>query len=67
MVARVVRERPRQQDRAAAPVLVIGAGPAGLAAAAELGRLGVPAQIIERTDAVASSWRTRYDMLRLNT
>jgi cation diffusion facilitator CzcD-associated flavoprotein CzcO len=48
-------------------VLVIGAGPAGLAAAAELRRRGVPAEIIERGDAVASSWRLRYDRLRLNT
>ena len=67
MVARVVRERPRQQEKMAEPVLIIGAGPAGLAAAAELGRLGVPAQIVERSDAVAASWRTRYDRLRLNT
>jgi cation diffusion facilitator CzcD-associated flavoprotein CzcO len=48
-------------------VLVIGAGPAGLAAAAELGRLGVPAEVLERSDSVASSWRGRYDRLRLNT
>jgi putative flavoprotein involved in K+ transport len=67
MVARVVRERPRQHDKTTRPVLIVGAGPAGLAAAAELRRLGVPAQIIERSDAVASSWRTRYDALRLNT
>jgi cation diffusion facilitator CzcD-associated flavoprotein CzcO len=49
------------------PVLVIGAGAAGLAAAAELRRRGVPAEIIERTDEVASAWRLRYDRLRLNT
>jgi cation diffusion facilitator CzcD-associated flavoprotein CzcO len=48
-------------------VLVIGAGPAGLAAAAELRRRGVLAEIIERSDAVASAWRLRYDRLRLNT
>lgn len=48
-------------------VAVLGAGPAGLAAAAELGRLGVPATILERSDVVASSWRRRYDRLRLNT
>jgi thioredoxin reductase len=48
-------------------VLVVGAGPAGLAAAAELGRLGLPATLLERSDAVASSWRGRYDRLRLNT
>lgn len=53
-VVRVARERPRPQDKTAEPVLIIGAGPAGLAAAAELGRLGVPAQIIERSDAVAA-------------
>lgn len=48
-------------------VLVIGAGPAGLAAAAELRRRGVPAEIIEKSQAVASAWRSRYDRLRLNT
>ena len=48
-------------------VLIIGAGPAGLAAAAELRRLGVPAEVIERSHVIAPSWRTRYDRLRLNT
>jgi cation diffusion facilitator CzcD-associated flavoprotein CzcO len=48
-------------------VLVIGAGSAGLAAAAELRRRGVPAEIIERNDVVASAWRLRYERLRLNT
>jgi putative flavoprotein involved in K+ transport len=47
--------------------LVVGAGPAGLAAAAELGRLGVPAVVLERAGNVGSSWRGRYDRLRLNT
>jgi putative flavoprotein involved in K+ transport len=48
-------------------VVVIGAGPAGLAAAAELSRLEVPATVLERRDVVGSSWRGRYDRLRLNT
>jgi cation diffusion facilitator CzcD-associated flavoprotein CzcO len=47
--------------------VVIGAGPAGLAAAAELRRRGVPVVVLERSDAVAASWRGRYDRLRLNT
>ena len=47
--------------------VVIGAGPAGLASAAELRRRGVPAVVLERTDGVAASWRGRYDRLRLNT
>jgi len=71
MLARVVGERPRErvrpQNSTAEPVLIIGAGPAGLAAAAELRRLGVPSQVIERSDVIAPSWRTRYDRLRLNT
>jgi cation diffusion facilitator CzcD-associated flavoprotein CzcO len=48
-------------------VVVIGAGPAGLAAAAELRRAGIPARVLERTDGVGASWRTRYDRLRLNS
>jgi putative flavoprotein involved in K+ transport len=49
------------------PVLIIGAGPAGLAAAAGLGQLGVPAEVLECGAGVASSWRQRYDRLRMNT
>ena len=56
-----------KQSKTPESVLIIGAGPAGLAAAAELRRLGVQAQVIERSDDVASSWRGRYDRLRLNT
>ena len=47
--------------------LVVGAGPAGLAAAAELGRAGVPAMVLERAEAIGAAWRGRYDRLRLNT
>jgi cation diffusion facilitator CzcD-associated flavoprotein CzcO len=47
--------------------VVIGAGPAGLASAAELRRRGVPTVVLERGDAIATSWRGRYDRLRLNT
>ena len=48
-------------------VIVVGAGPAGLACAAELGRRGVPAVVLERAPAVGASWRARYDRLRLNS
>ena len=40
-----------------AEVLVIGAGPAGLAVAACLAQQGVRAEIIERNDSVGSSRR----------
>ena len=48
-------------------VIVIGAGPAGLATAAELGRRGVPAVILERGAAPGAAWRGRYDSLHLHT
>ena len=48
-------------------VIVIGAGPAGLAAAAALGREGIPATVLEQADSAAASWLGRYDRLRLNT
>ena len=67
VLARAAWERDKQQTKKTEPVLIIGAGPAGLAAAAELRRLGVPAQVIERSHVVAPSWRARYDRLRLNT
>jgi cation diffusion facilitator CzcD-associated flavoprotein CzcO len=47
-------------------VLVVGAGPAGLATGAPLRRLGVPAVISEQAGAVAASWRAGYDRLRPN-
>jgi cation diffusion facilitator CzcD-associated flavoprotein CzcO len=48
-------------------VVVVGAGPAGLASAAALGRRGVAALVLEQANAVGSSWRGRYDRLRLNS
>jgi putative flavoprotein involved in K+ transport len=48
-------------------VIVVGAGAAGLSAAAELQARNVPARVLERSDRVAESWRNRYDSLFLNT
>src|SRR4051812_29497901 len=50
-----------------AQAIVCGAGAAGLASAACLGRAGVDAVVLERGDDVAMSWRRRYPALRLNT
>jgi cation diffusion facilitator CzcD-associated flavoprotein CzcO len=49
-----------------ASAVIIGAGPAGIAAAVALERAGVPAVVLER-GAVGAAWRTRYDRLRLNS
>jgi putative flavoprotein involved in K+ transport len=48
------------------PVVVIGAGPTGLACARALGRRGVPAVVLEQGD-VGAAWRSRYRGLRLNS
>jgi putative flavoprotein involved in K+ transport len=50
-----------------ARTIVVGAGPAGLAAAAMLRTEGVPALVLEREADVAASWRNRYDSLHLHT
>ena len=47
--------------------IVIGAGPAGLAAALALKDRGIHSLVIDRADRVASSWHRRYEGLRLNT
>lgn len=48
-------------------VVVIGAGPGGLATAAELGRRGIAAVVLERAAKPAASWRAHYDRLHLHT
>jgi len=50
-----------------AEAIVCGAGTAGLAAAAALRAVDVDVVALERASQVATSWRTRYDGLRLNT
>ena len=50
-----------------AEVLVVGAGPAGLAVAACLRRQGVEPVVVDRGTAVGDSWRARYDRLHLHT
>ena len=47
--------------------LVIGAGPAGLAAAASLRERGLDAAILEKDDSVGAVWRRHYDRLHLHT
>jgi cation diffusion facilitator CzcD-associated flavoprotein CzcO len=48
-------------------VLIVGAGPAGLATAACLKQRKIPARIFEAGDAPATTWRRLYDRLHLHT
>jgi cation diffusion facilitator CzcD-associated flavoprotein CzcO len=48
-------------------VIIIGAGPAGLASAASMGALGLRATVLEKADTVGSVWRRHYDRLHLHT
>ena len=47
--------------------VVIGAGPAGLAAAAELQKAGYSVIVVDAADSVGSSWSKHYDRLHLHT
>src|SRR6266704_514569 len=51
--------------RSAAPVVVVGAGQSGLAAARALRELRMSAVILEATGRPAGSWPRYYDSLRV--
>ncbi|MBL7941295.1 MAG: NAD(P)/FAD-dependent oxidoreductase, partial [Flavobacteriales bacterium] len=48
-------------------VIIIGAGPAGLATGAALRKLNIPFLILEQSDQVAHSWHNHYERLHLHT
>lgn len=48
-------------------VVVVGAGPAGLAVAACLQKRGVAHVLLEKAAHIAPAWRTHYDRLHLHT
>lgn len=48
-------------------VLIIGAGPAGLATAASLMEHGIRPEVIERGQAVGNAWLGHYQRVRLHT
>ena len=49
------------------PAVVVGAGPAGLATAACLGRRGIEPTVLEAGPSLGSSWRRHYRRLHLHT
>lgn len=48
-------------------VLVIGAGPAGIASAYYLQQAGISYRVVDRAAVLASTWASLYPSLRLNT
>ena len=48
-------------------ILVIGAGPAGLAVSACLRREGLLHVVLEREGVIAAAWQRHYDRLHLHT
>ncbi|HLO13970.1 MAG TPA: NAD(P)-binding domain-containing protein, partial [Anaerolineales bacterium] len=48
-------------------MIVIGAGPAGLAVGACLKRVNITCIILEQSDRVGSTWHHHYDRLHLHT
>ncbi|OMC25597.1 flavin-containing monooxygenase [Mycobacterium colombiense] len=49
------------------PIVIIGAGAAGISVALSLKDRGVRPVLVDRADGVAAAWRSRYDRLKLNT
>ena len=54
-------------NETATDVLVIGAGPSGLAVGGRLKRAGVAFELLERAPKVAPRWRDHYERLHLHT
>lgn len=59
--------QPAQELTAPLAVVIVGAGPAGLATAACLKRRNVEALVLESGPSLANSWRNHYERLHLHT
>ena len=58
---------PAQDPTAPLPVVIVGAGPAGLATAACLKQRNVEALVLEAGPSLGNAWRNHYDRLHLHT
>ncbi|MCA9895438.1 MAG: NAD(P)/FAD-dependent oxidoreductase [Anaerolineae bacterium] len=59
--------QPQQTQRAAEDVLVIGAGPAGIATAYALEQARITYKVVDRANVIGSTWCSLYPSLTLNT
>jgi cation diffusion facilitator CzcD-associated flavoprotein CzcO len=60
-------EKMMSEQQQVVPVIIIGAGAAGLATAVCLKQARVPFVILEAGDDLATTWRSLYDRLHLHT
>jgi putative flavoprotein involved in K+ transport len=60
-------DSPKPAHTERVPVVIIGAGQAGLSVGYHLARRGIRFVILERTARVGDAWRNRWDSLRLFT
>ena len=58
---------PDAHEQERYPVIIVGAGQAGLSVGYHLKRLGLPVLILDANQRVGDSWRERWDSLRLFT
>src|SRR6185295_5620050 len=56
-----------ESTRGSLPVVIVGAGPAGLARAACFKQRGIDAVVLEAGPSVGSAWRQHYERLHLHT
>ncbi|MCA9915858.1 MAG: NAD(P)-binding domain-containing protein, partial [Anaerolineae bacterium] len=57
---------PQHPQRAAEDVLVIGAGPAGIATAYALEQANISYKVVDRAQVIGSTWCRLYPSLTLN-
>jgi putative flavoprotein involved in K+ transport len=60
------RDLPREEEQRDPYVAIVGGGQGGIALAARLKRLGVPAVVLEKNARAGDSWRKRYKTLCLH-
>src|SRR5207244_810747 len=68
MVGAGCRIAPREeQGMPEVPILIVGAGAAGLSAAGALQQMGHEAVLLDADSAIGGTWARRYDRLHLHT
>ena len=67
IIANYKQHRAMNPNYASEDILVIGAGPAGIATAYALKKSGISYKVIDRADTIGHTWANLYPSLTLNT